>query len=196
MDKQVYIIHGSVIVQNGLAEIIRKSFKCTINRFLDFSGFLQSEHFSLSEAIIFIEDDFANSDEYLEFLDKSNQVISFSIVCSLKEKLQSNRQYTIYLHSSPDDIYEQVKPVFEQKGLINSETEELTNREVDVLKLVALGYSNKEIAGKLFISTHTVMSHRKNITEKLGIKSISGLTVFAIINNIIDTTNLNVKDLI
>jgi DNA-binding NarL/FixJ family response regulator len=76
------------------------------------------------------------------------------------------------------------------------ENDELSNREIEVLKLVALGFANKEIAEKLFISTHKVMSHRKNMTEKLGIKSISGLTVYAIINNYIDTTNLDIKDLI
>lgn len=196
MDKQVYIVHGSVIVQNGLAEIIRKNFKCTISCFLNLSGFFQSGHTNLSEAIIFIEDEMTNSEEYAKFLDKSNQVISFNILNCIKKKLQSNRQYTLLLHSSPDEIYEQIKPVFEQKGRDIAKTEGLTNREVDVLKLVALGFSNKEIADKLFISTHTVMSHRKNMTEKLGIKSISGLTVYAIINNIIDTTSLNVKNLI
>lgn len=77
-----------------------------------------------------------------------------------------------------------------------SESSELTTREKDVLKLVALGHSNKEIADQLFISIHTVISHRKNITEKLGIKSISGLTVYAILNKLIDTDTINPEDLI
>ena len=64
----------------------------------------------------------------------------------------------------------------------------LTEREIDVLRLVAFGKTNKDIADKLCISIHTAISHRKNITEKLGIKSISGLTVFAILNNLIDTS--------
>ena len=65
------------------------------------------------------------------------------------------------------------------------ETEELTPREKLILKHVALGYTNKEIAKKLFISTHTVISHRKNITRKLDIKTVSGLTVYSLINGII-----------
>jgi len=100
------------------------------------------------------------------------------------------------LSSTHNEICEQVKHFFNQHELIDEESADLSNREIDVLKLVALGYSNKEIAEKLFVSTHTVMSHRKNMTVKLGIKSISGLTVYAIINNYIDTTNLKIKDLI
>jgi DNA-binding CsgD family transcriptional regulator len=61
----------------------------------------------------------------------------------------------------------------------------LSSRELDVLKLLVKGMSNKEISDKLFISTHTVISHRKNITHKLSIKSVAGLTVYAIINDII-----------
>ncbi len=62
----------------------------------------------------------------------------------------------------------------------------LTDREQEVLKLVAQGYINKQIADALSISIHTVISHRKNIVEKLGIRSISGLTVYAVINGMID----------
>ncbi|MEG1839199.1 MAG: helix-turn-helix transcriptional regulator [Bacteroidaceae bacterium] len=59
---------------------------------------------------------------------------------------------------------------------------ELSMREIEVLKLVTKGLINKEIACKLNISLTTVISHRKNITEKLGIKSISGLTIYSVMN--------------
>jgi DNA-binding CsgD family transcriptional regulator len=62
----------------------------------------------------------------------------------------------------------------------------LTSRETDILKLVAQGRSNKEIADILFISVHTVISHRKHITEKLNIRTIAGLTLYAVINNLTD----------
>ena len=51
---------------------------------------------------------------------------------------------------------------------------------------VALGKSNKEIAEMLFISVHTVTTHRKNISAKLGIHSPAGLTIYAILHNIVD----------
>lgn len=56
----------------------------------------------------------------------------------------------------------------------------ISQRELDVLRLVAQGYLNKEIADKLNISLNTVLSHRKNITAKLGIKTVSGLIFYCI----------------
>jgi DNA-binding CsgD family transcriptional regulator len=63
--------------------------------------------------------------------------------------------------------------------------EQLSDRERDVLIRLVKGLSNKEIADALNISIHTVGSHRKNIMEKTGIKSLSGLTIYAISMNII-----------
>jgi DNA-binding NarL/FixJ family response regulator len=73
---------------------------------------------------------------------------------------------------------------------------ELTRREIEVLQLLCKGYSNKEIADQLFVSTHTVISHRKNISEKTGIKSASGLTMYAILKKIIDVGDITAADLI
>ena len=63
--------------------------------------------------------------------------------------------------------------------------EKLSNREIDIVKQIALGLSNKEIADTLCLSTHTVMSHRKNIARKLDIHSTAGLTIYAVVNGIV-----------
>ena len=105
----------------------------------------------------------------------------------------------ISLETPADQLHKMVSAFFEPFRVPDPNTSldsELTAREKDVLNLVALGHSNKEIADKLFISIHTVISHRKNITEKLGIKSISGLTVYAMLNKIIDTDQMNTDQLI
>ena len=63
---------------------------------------------------------------------------------------------------------------------------ELTRRETDVLVLVAKGLMSKEIAERLHISVHTVISHRKNITRKTNIKSVAGLALYALMNNLME----------
>jgi len=70
------------------------------------------------------------------------------------------------------------------------QTEELSEREKDVLIQVVKGLSNKEIADVLCISTHTVISHRKNIAHKLNIHSTAGLTIYAIVNKLVDINTL------
>ncbi len=67
-----------------------------------------------------------------------------------------------------------------------AQTENLTERELEVLSCLVHGLSNKEIAEALNISIHTVITHRKNITTKTGIRSQSGLTIYAISKKIID----------
>lgn len=76
----------------------------------------------------------------------------------------------------------QTTAINEQK----TEIGELSNREKDVLVQIVNGLSNKEIADKLCLSTHTVMSHRKNIARKLNIHSTAGLTIYAIVNGIVE----------
>ena len=71
-----------------------------------------------------------------------------------------------------------------------SEGGELSSREKEILVSVAKGKLNKEIADEYNISVYTVMTHRKNITRKTGIKTVAGLTVYAMLNNLIDPSTL------
>lgn len=75
----------------------------------------------------------------------------------------------------------------------NPETEEydLSAREKEILVCVAKGMLNKEIADACNLSIHTVITHRKNITRKTGIKTVAGLTVYALLNNLIDSSSID-----
>lgn len=70
------------------------------------------------------------------------------------------------------------------------EKESLSTREKEIISLVVKGFTNQEIADKLFLSVHTVMTHRKNIARKLQIHSATGLTIYAIVNKIVDLTDI------
>lgn len=196
MDNSVYIIHRSAIIQNGLAEIINRNFKCGIKMFSSFRDFQHAKEMVSETTVFFIDEEIASGKSFLQFIRKYPMFKWYSITNrSLSSNHLGNENF-IHLYNSSDEIYEQVKIAFEQIVIADIKNQELSAREKEVLKLVALGYSNKKIGDILFISAYTVMSHRKNITEKLGIKSISGLTVYAIINDYIDTSNININDLI
>ena len=64
--------------------------------------------------------------------------------------------------------------------------DKLTKREVEILKLIALGFSNREVGGKLFISPRTVDTHRTNLMVKLQVKNIAGLIRYAIQSGYLD----------
>lgn len=61
----------------------------------------------------------------------------------------------------------------------------LTPREIDVLRLIAQQYNSKEISKLLHISVNTVETHRKNLIQKLGVKNVVGLAIYAVKNNIV-----------
>lgn len=90
--------------------------------------------------------------------------------------------------SPRETIIEQLERLFDgdnSPATAGENGKDLSSRETDVLQLIVKGITNKEIADKLNISLNTVLSHRKNITAKLGIKTVSGLTFYAIMNGII-----------
>jgi len=66
----------------------------------------------------------------------------------------------------------------------------LSDREIEVMSLIVQGYINKEIADKLNIGLTTVVTHRKNIMDKLGLKSVSALTIYAVTHGYVDINNI------
>ncbi len=68
--------------------------------------------------------------------------------------------------------------------------EELSDREKDVVVSLVQGMSNKEIADHLYISVNTVITHRRNIARKLQIHSVAGLTIYAIVNKLVDISSV------
>ena len=120
---------------------------------------------------------------------KSKIVFVAIETCETPKNILGHFNEILNFTSSKDDIAKILRKysLTETKTVLQeTKNSELSNRERDVVKEIALGLTNKEIAEKLFLSIHTIVTHRKNITKKLGIKTTSGLTVYAIINNLIE----------
>lgn len=75
----------------------------------------------------------------------------------------------------------------------DEDTDSLSQREKEILGCVVRGMTNKEIAEKLYISVHTVITHRRNLTRKLQIHSAAGLTIYAIVNKLVDISEVKMK---
>ena len=92
---------------------------------------------------------------------------------------------TIYFDSDESDIEDALLSIIKAAKKMESATEtQLSAREREVLKELAGGKTNKEIADTLCISINTVITHRKNISSKLGIHGVSGLSLYAVMNGI------------
>ena len=72
------------------------------------------------------------------------------------------------------------------KKLINRELSQISSREIEVLKLIAMEYSTNEVADKLFVSVNTIESHRKSLMKKLDVKNVVGLIKFAMRHKLVD----------
>ncbi len=122
--------------------------------------------------------------EFIKLRKRNPEVFSIALVYTLFDiSLLNEFDESIHITDSPDIMLGKISRSYEERR--NKSHDQLTRRETDVLVQLVKGLSNKEIADVLNISIHTVISHRKNIIEKTGIKSLPGLTIYAISNNII-----------
>jgi DNA-binding NarL/FixJ family response regulator len=104
-------------------------------------------------------------------------------------------QASINLMEDKETLNSKIQNLLDLQGIEEAEAHfmPLSPREITIVKLVSMGHTNRQIAEKLFLSAHTVMTHRKNISSKLGIRSVSGLTIYAIVNNIITIEEVTSK---
>jgi len=195
-NKSIVIINPSDIVLAGLAEIMKGSLASEIIKL--HRGDEIIDYPSLEGCILII----ATTEEQEKSSLFIRQILSSAVnIHFITLHLEANSVYsnqTINLFDAPTLICYKVNEIlnsFLSDQQKDTDTE-LTKREIEVLQLITKGHSNKEIADQLFVSTHTVISHRKNISEKTGIKSASGMTMYAILKKIIDVGDINQDELI
>ena len=99
----------------------------------------------------------------------------------------------INILDSPDEIglkLERLHAKSEEDG-DGDEQQTLSAREKEIVVCVVKGMTNREIADRLFLSTHTVITHRRNIARKLQVHSARALTVYAIVNKLVELSDIN-----
>lgn len=93
---------------------------------------------------------------------------------------------SVGLFDDVDSLSHKISQLMNMAEEEDSDQDSLSQREKEIVGCVVRGMTNKEIAEKLYISVHTVITHRRNITRKLQIHSAAGLTIYAIVNKLVE----------
>ncbi len=181
---KILIADSSYLVKKGIIEIINQFQEVTNIKVIGTQHGLNDLIQSFSPDVLIINSQFNFS---------QNKNVPIKTLYIHHNEVDSNNKNSFSILDSKVEIIEKLTPYIKTSEVSSEldDSEELTPREKLILKNVALGLTNKEIANNLHISTHTVISHRKNITRKLNIKSVSGLTVYAILNEIINLEDIS-----
>ena len=194
MRNRVIICEASEMISIGLAEIVDSMAQFDVVARLDNPEHLSEKITALDANLLVIDPmllGFQNKD-FLSQLGKEHpNVVIIALVSScLDHTMLTPYNGIIEINDTRSKIISKMNEFAQSEATKNTDDVELSKRETDVLVAVAKGMMNKEIADQMNISIHTVISHRKNITRKTGIKSVSGLTVYALLNNLIDEKDL------
>ena len=115
--------------------------------------------------------------------------------CLTDENILKQYDERISIYDSVDQLKDKLNKLFETPiEETTDDTEILSQREKEILTCVVKCQTNKEIAQTLFLSTHTVITHRRNIVRKLEIHSTAGLTIYAIVNKLVEIDEIK-KDM-
>lgn len=190
--RKILILEPSVLIAEGLRHVIDNFAGydvCGIIRNQEGDIWAKIDDFNadlvIADPSVFDNRDRAGAHDMIKGI--ANAPVMALISAAADAAYASTYDGTVYLSDTSDDIEQKISTVMkaapaEQRG----EGEELSSREKEILVCVAKGMLNKEIADHFNISIYTVITHRKNITRKTGIKTVAGLTVYALLNNLID----------
>lgn len=190
----IAISEPSYIIRSGLEALLRRlpGYRVQIIEINQSDSFLDTLRIRKPEMIIINPLSFGNMQPAhirsesgcpeLKCVALLSSLLDSSITCQYNER--------ITLYDSPDDIRGKIEALMraeeaEATDLDDGEQQVLTSREKEIVVCVVKGMTNREIADKLCLSAHTVITHRRNIARKLQIHSASGLTIYAIVNKLV-----------
>lgn len=185
----IAIIEPNTLAALGLAGLIEKMMPRVETQIYDSfeelqeAGDLPFMHYFISSLVLL-----EHADYFLEQQSKTIVLVSGSAgrlpapFPTIDMSLSQEELVRAFIHlgqaaHGPEGKYPEVA----RSGKRSTEQEPLlTPREIEVLRLIVSGLTNKEIAAQLHVGLTTIISHRKNLTEKLGFRSVSALTVYAV----------------
>lgn len=187
---KVVLIEPSEIIATGIAEIINRNPEFSIVQTLSnptyYNTNTETDIIIINPAVI----DYNERFDIRSYFGGTNSALIALAHSNYEENVLRQYDDCIGIYDNTARIIQKLKSAMEQNAQNpKSDINELSTRERDILTAVAKGKTNKEIADEFNISIYTVISHRRNISQKLGINSIPGLTVYAIMNKLVDLSD-------
>lgn len=188
---RIVLIEPSEIVATGIGAIINKNPEFTVVQTLSNPSYFSTANGNFD--IIIINPAVVDYNERLDirsYFGGTDAAIVALTHSSYEESVLRQYNECIGIYDNATRIIQKLKNAIEENANTpKNDLNELSARERDILAAVAKGMTNKEIADEFNISIYTVISHRRNISQKLGINSIPGLTVYAIMNKLVDMSD-------
>ncbi len=190
---RVVVVEPSAIVSSGLREVIGTSADVEVVECVSDLSMLSEQRLERLEADLLLINpaiiDYSQRDKFRSVWPALTTIPIVALTYDhFEEEYLRHFDSVVGIGCHPSTLIQRLRSVAaaEDRMADDDRSSELSAREKDILVAVAGGATNKEIADRLSLSVHTVVTHRKNITRKLGIRTISGLTVYAIMNNLIE----------
>lgn len=193
---KVLVASSSVIIRSGLSSVLRRLHELNIQP-VEISSTEMLEHYVTLHTpdIIMIDPTFGGWFDLAEFKEAYNKLTGVKFVAVIASVIDSMqlKDYNerIALYDSVEVIAEKLNGLMKTEDeMQDSDAEPLSQREKEIITYVVKGLTNKEIADNLCLSVHTVITHRRNIARKLQIHSPAGLTIYAIVNKLVELKDI------
>ncbi|BEG98847.1 response regulator transcription factor [Bacteroides sedimenti] len=191
---KIAIAENSVIIRNGISATLKRLPDLRIQPVEIHSIESLKECIRMDNiSIVIVNPAFGGYFDVAKFkVETSGTSKMIALVSSFVDKSTLNKyDETLSVYDDQKTIYEKINSLLSQPKKRSQEDDEmLSAREKEIIVYVVKGMTNKEIADNLFISIHTVITHRRNIAKKLQIHSTAGLTIYAIVNNLIEISEI------
>ena len=196
--KKILLIMPSKVIARGIEAVLSELGEFRVEGILsDLSHASEARLRNMDADVILIDPVLADYTSRMNVRSRISEYSSAAVVAlkSVPMDEEQLKQYdgAVGLYDDPVAIVRKLREsLSSREESPESEGYDLSAREKDILVCVAKGMLNKEIADHYNISIHTVITHRKNITRKTGIKTVAGLTVYALLNNLIDSGSIDI----
>ncbi len=196
---QIAIAENSVIIRNGITATLKRlpNLKIQPVEVVSIESLQECIRVHCPDILI-INPTFGGYFDLVKFKEEVPVNMKFvSLVCSFMDKtLLCKYDGALSIYDNAETLYNMINqlqniPQKEEKTEEEGEEHEMLSvREKEVMVCVVKGMTNKQIAESLFLSIHTVITHRRNIAKKLQIHSPAGLTIYAIVNKLVEISEI------